>query len=61
MRYRFDGKEKLASFGFYAEFGLADARKACLAARQLLTAGKDPSEHRKEVKRIRAIEASSTF
>ncbi|PRY07088.1 integrase arm-type DNA-binding domain-containing protein [Paraburkholderia sp. BL25I1N1] len=61
MKYRFDGKEKLASFGVYPEVSLADARKACLAARQLLTAGKDPSEEKKEVKRARALEAVSSF
>jgi integrase len=61
MKYRFDGKEKLASFGVYPEVSLADARKACLAARQLLTAGKDPSEKKKEVKRARALEAVSSF
>jgi hypothetical protein len=44
MKYRFDGKEKLASFGLYPEVMLAEARKACLAAGQLLAAGTDPSE-----------------
>ncbi|CAE6811564.1 Prophage integrase IntS [Paraburkholderia aspalathi] len=61
MKYRFDGKEKLASFGVYPEVSLADARKACLAARQLLKAGTDPSEQKKEVKRARALEAVSSF
>jgi integrase len=61
MKYRFDGKEKLASFGVYPEVSLADARKACLAARQLLKTGTDPSEQKKEVKRARALEAVSSF
>ncbi|MFM0292832.1 MULTISPECIES: tyrosine-type recombinase/integrase [Paraburkholderia] len=61
MKYRFDGKEKLASFGVYPEVSLADARKACLAARQILKAGTDPSEQKKEVKRARALEAVSSF
>ncbi len=61
MKYRFDGKEKLASFGVYPEVTLADARKACLAARQLLTSGTDPSEQKKEVKRTRALKAVSSF
>jgi integrase len=61
MKYRFDGKEKRAALGVYPEVSLADARKACLAARQLLTAGTDPSEQKKEVKRARALEAVSTF
>jgi integrase len=61
MKYRFGGKEKLASFGVYPEVTLADARKACLAARHQLTAGVDPSEQKKEVKRARALEAVSSF
>lgn len=61
MKYRFDGKEKLASFGVYPEVTLAAARKACLAARQLLSTGTDPSEQKKEVKRARALEAVSSF
>ncbi|MBN3847918.1 DUF4102 domain-containing protein [Paraburkholderia sp. Ac-20342] len=60
MKYRFDDKEKLASFGVYPEVSLADARKACLVARQLLTAGTDPSEQKKEVKRARALESETT-
>lgn len=32
MKYRFGGKEKLASFGVYPEVSLAEARQACLAA-----------------------------
>lgn len=61
MKYRFDGKEKRAAFGVYPEVTLAEARKACLAARQLLAAGTDPGEQKKEVKRARALEAVSTF
>ncbi|MFM0718034.1 tyrosine-type recombinase/integrase [Paraburkholderia strydomiana] len=61
MKYRFDGKEKLASFGVYPEVSLADARKACMAAWQLLTTGTDPSEQKKDVKRARALEAVSSF
>ncbi|RAS35853.1 tyrosine-type recombinase/integrase [Paraburkholderia bryophila] len=61
MKYRFDGKEKRAAFGVYPEVSLADARKACLAARQQLAAGIDPSEQKKKVKRARALEAVSTF
>ncbi|MFM0160666.1 tyrosine-type recombinase/integrase [Paraburkholderia sediminicola] len=61
MKYRFDEKEKLASFGVYPEVTLADARKACLAARQLLASGSDPSEQKKQVKRARALKAASSF
>jgi integrase len=61
MKYRFDGKEKVASFGVYPEVTLAGARDACLAARKQLAAGVDPSAHKHELKRVRAIEAASTF
>ncbi|AJY14026.1 integrase arm-type DNA-binding domain-containing protein [Burkholderia dolosa] len=61
MKYRFGGKEKLASFGVYPEVSLAEARQACLAARKLLAAGQDPTEQKREIKRARVIEASSTF
>lgn len=61
MKYRFDGKEKRAAFGVYPEVSLAEARQACLAARKLLAAGTDPTEQKREVKRARAIEASSSF
>ncbi|WP_174915794.1 Arm DNA-binding domain-containing protein [Burkholderia lata] len=49
MKYRFDGKEKLASFGVYPEVTLAEARQACLNARKQLAAGIDPTEQKREV------------
>ncbi|MDR7006100.1 tyrosine-type recombinase/integrase [Paraburkholderia strydomiana] len=61
MKYRFDGKEKVASFGVYPEVTLAEARDACLAARKQLSTGIDPSAHKHEVKRVRALVAASTF
>lgn len=61
MKYRFDGKEKRAAFGVYPEVSLAEAREACLAARKLLTGGVDPSVQKKEEKRVRALEAASSF
>ncbi|MCX4156139.1 MULTISPECIES: tyrosine-type recombinase/integrase [Paraburkholderia] len=61
MKYRFEGKEKVASFGVYPEVSLADARSACLAARKQLTAGVDPSAYKHELKRVRLLEAASTF
>ncbi|NIF78877.1 DUF4102 domain-containing protein [Paraburkholderia sp. Cy-641] len=61
MKYRFDDKEKRAAFGVYPEVTLAEARERCLAARKLLASGIDPSEQKKETKRTRAIEATSSF
>ncbi|AXF07332.1 integrase [Paraburkholderia graminis] len=61
MKYRFDGKEKVASFGVYPEVTLAEARDACLAARKQLSTGIDPSAYKHEAKRVRALVAASTF
>lgn len=61
MKYRFGDKEKRAAFGVYPEVSLAQARERCLAARKLLADGIDPSEQKREVKRARALEASSSF
>lgn len=40
---------------------LAEARERCIAARKLLASGVDPSEQKKEAKRVRAIEAVFSF
>jgi hypothetical protein len=61
MKYRFDGKEKRAAFGVYPEVSLAEAREACVAARKQLAAGIDPSAQKKEIKRARALQATSSF
>lgn len=61
MKYRFDGKEKRAAFGVYPEVSLAAARQACLAARKRLSEGIDPSAQKQEIKRVRALEAASSF
>jgi predicted kinase len=42
MKYRFDGKEKLLSFGRYPEVSLAQARLRCAEARLALARGEDP-------------------
>ena len=39
MAYRFDGKQKLLSFGQYPEVSLSDAREARQKARELLAKG----------------------
>lgn len=61
MKYRFDEKEKLASFGVYPEVTLAEAREKCLPARRLLADGADPGESKKELKRARVMQAASSF
>lgn len=47
MKYRFQRKEKLLSFGVYPEIGLADARSQAFEAKKLLANGIDPSVNRK--------------
>jgi integrase len=42
MKYRYEGKEKLLSFGSYPSVGLAAAREKRLNAKHLLSEGKDP-------------------
>lgn len=61
MGYRFQGKERLLSFGKYPEVTLADARTKRLEARRLLNDGIDPSQDKKDKARAKADEAAHTF
>ena len=61
FRYRFDGKEKLLSFGTYPDVGLKEAREKRNAARKLLAAGVDPGENRKATKAARVERAANSF
>lgn len=47
MRYRFEGKEKLLSFGAYPEIKLADARALRDKAKRVLAEGRDPGANAK--------------
>ena len=49
-KYRFQGAEKLMSFGGYPDIPLVDARERHAAARKLLASGIDPMEKRKAEK-----------
>ncbi|WP_332820365.1 phage integrase central domain-containing protein [Sphingopyxis sp.] len=51
LKYRFDGKEKLLSFGKYPVVTLAIAREKRNEAKLLLDQGKDPAEAKKRKKR----------
>ena len=46
MGYRFEGKQKLLSFGAYPAVSLKDARQRRDAARELLAKGIDPREEK---------------
>ena len=45
MSYRFEGRQKLLSFGSWPITTIEDARTKCLIAKRLLRDGKDPSRH----------------
>jgi len=51
-RYRFQGREKLLSFGGYPDISMESARARGHTARQLLDLGVDPSERRKQLLRV---------
>lgn len=61
MSYRFEGKNKLLSFGEYPIVSLKMARERRDAAKRLLTEGVDPSEHKKAVKMAQKVEAKNSF
>jgi integrase len=50
FKYRFEGREKLLSFGSYPEISLLSAREKRDAARKLVAEGIDPSQERKAAK-----------
>ncbi len=54
FKYRFEGKEKLLSFGAYPDISLEEARKRRQDARNKIANDIDPSEVRKAVKEAEA-------
>ena len=50
LKYRIGGKEKRLALGVYPQVGLAEARKKCLEAREMIAGGIDPSQARQEAK-----------
>ena len=61
LAYRYNEKQKLLSLGVYPEVSLKDARKKRDAARKLLAQDIDPSEAKKEEKRLSILQAANTF
>ena len=61
FKYRFDGKEKLISFGGYPDVSLSRAREKREEARKLVAEGVDPSENRKAQKAAKAGRAANSF
>lgn len=61
LAYRYQGKQKLLSGGSYPIVSLSAARKWRDAAKAQLAAGDDPSEVRKEGKRVALSAVENTF
>ena len=61
LAYRFNDKQRLLSLGVYPEVTLKEARLKRDAARKLLKDGTDPSEAKKEEKRLSTLQAANTF
>lgn len=61
LKYRIDGREKLLALGVYPEVSLAEARKRRMQAREVLAAGNDPAEVKKESERKKDIESKGSF
>ena len=59
--YRFDGKQKQLSLGTYPDTTLANARKQCREARELLAEGFDPSIERQNAKAMRKELLANSF
>ncbi|MGE4124463.1 MAG: tyrosine-type recombinase/integrase [Pusillimonas sp.] len=54
-KYRYEGKEKLMSFGAYPDVSLSQVRKLHQQAREVLAAGTDPMVSRKVEKQVDAM------
>lgn len=60
-KYRFEGAEKLMTFGRYPDVSLAYAREKHMAARKLLASGVDPMAERKAAKTAIKASTESSF
>lgn len=60
-KYRFEGREKLMTFGAYPDVPLAAARERHQGARVLLASGTDPMVERKAVKTAAALSDAGSF
>ena len=61
LRYRFNSKENVLSFGAYPAISLSRARELRAEAKALLAEGIDPSAHAKEKKASQAALTEHTF
>ncbi|TSA52604.1 MAG: DUF4102 domain-containing protein [Nitrosomonadaceae bacterium] len=61
LRFTLHGKEKTLQLGSYPDMGLADARVAAKAARQLVASGIDPVQNKRIESARKAVSAATTF
>ncbi len=61
LKYRFDGKQKVLSFGSYPEVTLSEARERAFEARKRLANNIDPSELKKQQKQQQKAEVENSF
>lgn len=61
LQYRFEGKQKLLSFGAYPAITLADARQRREDAKKLLANGVDPGEMKKSIKQAKVALEENSF
>lgn len=61
LRFTLHGKEKTLQLGVYPDMGLANARVAAKAARQLVADGIDPVQNKRVQAAQKAISAATTF
>jgi integrase len=60
-KYRYEGKQKLMTFGKYPDVPLALARERHVEARKLLAAGIDPMAQRKAAKTVEKAAVENSF
>ena len=61
FKYRFAGKEKVLALGLYPDLSLSDARDRRGQARKALAAGNDPSDIKREARRMVLDKSENTF
>ena len=61
LKYSFAGKEKVLALGVYPGVNLRVARERRAQARELLAAGSDPGEAKKEAKRLVIFNSVNAF
>ena len=61
LAYRFADKQKTLALGVYPTISLAQARQAREEAKKHLAAGRDPSEAKKQAKRVAKLSTENSF